>query len=108
MFPGEIYFVQTDQHGDIIYFTNAEYNSYIQGDWGEYVNSETEALIFEIIENNVSEIAEYLKAGMTILFDREMIMLDGEDCYLVVLGTNHEDYFVKELFYAVNIFTQQI
>lgn len=45
---------------------------------------------------------------MDILYTEETIILDDEECYLVTLGTNHEEHFVREIFYAVNTFTQQV
>lgn len=45
---------------------------------------------------------------MAILYTDETIMLDDADCYLVELGTNHEDQFVREFHYAVNTTTEQV
>lgn len=69
------------------------------------IDPATEALIFDIIKK---EAKEYLDAGMTILFTGETITLDGADCYLVDLGTNREEQFVREIHYAVNIVTRQV
>ncbi|HZJ83600.1 MAG TPA: hypothetical protein VFD57_07305 [Clostridia bacterium] len=108
LFPGEVYLVQTDDGGNIIDFIDVEYMAFFESSFGDDMELEIDALIFDIIENDVGEIKEYLNAGMSILFDGDIIILDGEDCYQVVLGTNHEDHFVQEIFYAVNISTRQV
>lgn len=108
LFPGEVYFVQTDEHGNITHFINAEYKKYLEDGLYENIDPEIEDLIFDIIMNDIVEIQEYLDAGMTILFTGETTIIDGEECYDVVLGTNHEEHFVREIHYAVNIFTRQV
>ncbi|GAB1399018.1 hypothetical protein MASR1M66_04700 [Aminivibrio sp.] len=35
-------------------------------------------------------------------------MIEDEECYLVIFGTNHEDNFVREVMYAVNTATRQV
>ncbi|NLB82649.1 MAG: hypothetical protein GX791_00220 [Synergistaceae bacterium] len=65
-------------------------------------------MIYEIVENDVEEIREYLNAGMAILFTGETAVIEDEECYLVMLGTNHEDHFVREIIYAVNTVTRQV
>lgn len=107
LFPGEVYLVQTDDKGNIIDFIYPEYKEFLEDDIDDG-GVEIDELIFDIIENDVEEIQEYLNAGMTILFVGETITLDGEDCYYVVLGTNHDENFVQEIFYAVNISTRQV
>lgn len=97
MFKGLVYFVQTDENGNIIELLNVEYKEYI------------EELVLNIIEDNiVQEIQDNLDAGMSILFTGEITTIDGEDCYVISLGTNHEDHFVKEVIYAVNVNTEQM
>ena len=105
LFPGDVYFVQTDEYGDIINFISADYKRYI--DNGS-ITPEIRSTVFDILENNVDEVDEYIKLGMTILFDGETIMLDGDEYYVVCLGTNHEENFVREIYYAVNVYTEQI
>ena len=36
-----------------------------------------------------------------MLFVGERQNIDGETCVLIALGTDHEEYFVRELYYAV-------
>ena len=99
-YPGKIYFVKTDEDGNIIEFTEAEHRA--------YCDYEMKIWIFDIIENHVKEIKESINIGKSILFNRETIMLDDEECYLVELGTNHEEEFVQGVRYAVNFFTYQV
>lgn len=114
LFPGAVYFIQTDADGNIIDFIDSEFKAFIEDgfeeeDWGEDSGMyEIDELVFDIIENDVEEIKEYLNAGMSILYEGEIINLDGEDCYQVVLGTNHEESFVQEIFYAVNTSSRQV
>lgn len=83
----------------------SEYKTQIPDESDGDTDVATETLIFNIIKN---EAKEYLNAGMTILFTGETIVLNGEDCYLVDLGTNREEQFVREIHYAVNIKTRQV
>lgn len=99
-YPGKIYFVKTDEDGNIIEFTEAEHRA--------YCDYEMKIWIFDIIENHVKEIKESINIGKSILFNRETIILDDEECYLVELGTNHEEEFVQGVRYAVNFFTYQV
>ncbi|NLC65815.1 MAG: hypothetical protein GX752_02585 [Clostridium sp.] len=116
LFPGDVYFVETDNKGNIIEFINPEYKEYLESsfedysksEFNDYDESEIYDLIFEIIENEVEETKEYLNLGMEVLIEDEHVSLDGNDCYQIALGTNHEDYFVREIFYGVNVFTRQV
>ena len=102
---GEVYFVKTDEGGKITSFISAERKKFMEE---SYLNPEAEALIYDIIENDVEEIREYLNAGMAILLTGETAVIEDEECYLVILGTNHEDNFVREVMYAVNTATRQV
>lgn len=102
---GAVYFVTTDEGGNVTSFISAERKKFIEE---SSLNSEAETLIYEIIENDVEEIREYLNAGMAILFTGETAVIEDEECYLVMLGTNHEGHFVREVMYAVNTVTRQV
>lgn len=120
MEKGEVYYIETDEHGNITELINAEYKEYlenntseqyknlIENDSYENVSQETQDLIFEIIMTDIVEIEEYLDSGMTILFTGETTIIDGEECYDLVLGTNHEEAFVREIYYTVNIYTENV
>ena len=102
---GGVYFATTDEGGNVTSFISAERKKFIEE---SSLNPEAEALIYEIIENDVEEIREYLNAGMAILLTGETAVIEDEECYLVILGTNHEDNFVREVMYAVNTITRQV
>ncbi|MDD2625641.1 MAG: hypothetical protein PHR55_02670, partial [Bacilli bacterium] len=104
LFPGNVYYVETDEKGNITHFIGAERKEFLEE---SAIGYETESLIFDIIYD-VEEIQEYLDMGMRILYNGETITLDGEECYIVELGTDHEEQFVREIFYAVNINTYQV
>lgn len=105
MTRGAVYFVTTDGGGNVTSFISAERKKFIEE---SHLNTEAEALIYDIIENDVEEIREYLNAGMALLLTGETAVIEGEECYLVMLGTNHEDNFVREIIYAVNTVTRQV
>ena len=108
LFPGEIYFVKTDENGKIIEFIDAYKNSFVPDGMDWNVNDEIEIAVFDIMDNDVPEFVEYLNMGMEILFTGEVYSINGVDCYLVILGTNSEDSFVQEVVYAVNIQTKEV
>ncbi len=105
LIPGAVYFVQTDKQGNITLLKNATYKADILDESGGRIDPATEALVFDIIQNDIQE---YLDLGMAILFTGETTIVNGEDCYDIAVGTNHEEHFVREIHYAVNISTQQV
>lgn len=104
---GEVYYVETDENGNIVEFISAEYKEFLEEGFVDNTSPETEDLIFDIIKDIV-EIQEYLDSGMSILFTEETIVINGEECYEIALGTDHEENFVREIYYAINIFTSQV
>ena len=52
--------------------------------------------------SEVDEVQGYVAQGMVAFFDNETETIDGEPCVVIALGTDHEEYFVRELFYAVS------
>ncbi|MDY0235948.1 MAG: hypothetical protein RBR71_07955 [Gudongella sp.] len=102
---GAVYFVQTNEEGDIIYLIDAERKMFMED---SYINPEAEGIIYNVIENDVEEIKPYLEAGMAILLTGETAIIEDEECYLVILGTHNEESFVRELYYAINIYTLQV
>lgn len=104
LFPGSVYFVKTDDKGNIINFIGAEHKRYLESGSND---PEIGDLIFEILKE-ADEVQEYLDMGMTMLFSGETSMIDGEEFYLVALGTGHEEHFVQEVHYAVNATTGEV
>ncbi len=96
------YLVQTDERGSVISCTLAEYPSP-----PDDPALDIQQKIFEIIYAT-KELNDYLGLGMEIMFDWETEIVDGAQCYRVALGTDHEDQFVREIHYAVNIDTRQV
>lgn len=102
---GEVYFIKTNQDGDIISLIDAG-----RKDWIEASNEEGD-LESEIITimTDFEEIRKYLDLGMTLKFEGDYVDIDGEEFYEVVLGTEHSDKnFVREIFYAVNVNTKEV
>ena len=116
-FQGDVYYVRTDEEGKIIEIEDAQHKEYLdiinEPDFyfeegsEDYIDPEFADLIFGFL-TNVAEVEEYLDSGMSILFTGETITIDGEECYLVFLGTNLEEAFVREIHYAVNTSTGQV
>ena len=48
-----------------------------------------------------AEVRERIDAGMTLLYTGEEAVIDGRDCMLFALGTEHEEQFVREYLYGV-------
>lgn len=122
MFKGTVYYVETDENGNMVELIDADYKKYLE-ESGEdfagetdyyfeegsedYIDPEFADLIFSFLKDIV-EVQEYLEDGMSILFTGETIIIDDEECYFVFLGTNLEESFVREIHYAVNTNTGQV
>ena len=106
MFKGDIYYVKTDQEGIIVDLISAERKMFLEESSEEYMD-EIKEMIYFIIED-IDEIQENLANGMSILFTGETTIIDGEECYEISLGTDHDQVFVREIHYAVNISTEQV
>ena len=48
-----------------------------------------------------SEVQRYLAQGMTVQYTGEKQVVDGRECWLFALGTEHDGSFVREHYYAV-------
>lgn len=106
MTKGRVYLVTTDEAGNLIDVVNADNENHP----GSILNDEakTQALIFEFVRSRVKEIREQLDMGMKILFDGGTTTIDGKEYYVIAVGTDHEEHFVREDFYAVNLLTEQV
>lgn len=89
---GAVWMVRTDAMGRI-----EEMQPYFNGTCEQLTEEEAAELLCEVYE-----VQEYLNQGMTMLFDGETEVIDGETCVVIALGTDHEEYFVRELYYAVS------
>lgn len=120
VFKGTVYHVTTDDEGNIIDLINAEYKQYLEkSSQADAENSSpyykepedgdtrTMDLAMGILTGDITEVTRYLHTGMDIMYTGDISIHDGAECYGVALGTAHEDYFVKEIHYAVNINTRQ-
>ncbi len=56
------------------------------------------------ILSEIYEVQDYLTRGMQMLFDGSTEWIDGEYCRCIALGTDHEDGFVREAYYAVSYY----
>lgn len=89
---GAVWMVRTDAMGRI-----EEMQPYFNDTCEQLTEEEAAELLCEVYE-----VQEYLNQGMTMLFDGETEVIDGETCVVIALGTDHEEYFVRELYYAVS------
>ena len=106
MFKGDIYYVKTDERGIIVELISAGRKMFLEESAEEYMG-EIKEIIYFIIDD-IDEIQEKLANGMSILFTGETTIIDGEECYEISLGTDHDQVFVREIHYAVNISTEQV
>jgi hypothetical protein len=107
---GEVYFVTVDGNGNIIEMLSAERYHFLMESSSSYdygLNSQV-AFDIEMYMSELYETQEYLNSGMEILVTGESVIIDGEPCYYVFLGTNHEESFVREVIYAVNASKWQV
>lgn len=118
LFPGQVYYVETDENANIVEFISAEYKrflevdeeymkEYVEEDEEEYNDYDIDDQLYDIIKEIV-EVQEYIDLGMTILIEGETTTIEEEECYIVILGTDHEESFVREIYYAIDINTQQV
>ena len=63
----------------------------------------TEDRIFYIIENLCEETMRYFMDGMTALCTGDYELVDGEVCWKVAFGTDHDENFVIEIICAVGL-----
>ena len=101
MFKGEAYYVKTDERGYIVELIGAERKRFLEESSDEYQEKIRHEI--SILIEDIDEIQEYLYSGMSLLLTGEIIIIDGWECYEFALGTNHEDNFVREIYYAVNL-----
>lgn len=101
---GSIYYVETNSKGEIKHFIPAEKKQWIDNN---YITPEIRNEVIETLRI-YDEINYYLDMGMTILFEGNTVMINGLECYEVILGTDHEEHFVRERFYAVDTATGDV
>lgn len=106
-----VYLVETDNQGRIIKFTPAEKNKKKWID-DNFTISEIQDLIYKTLKI-YDEPRDYLDAGMSVLFTTtdgkiDCEIIDGIEYYFVSLGTDHEDRFVREVHYALDLVTKEI
>ena len=80
------------------------YDFSIYHDWEEYYQEDDSSLDINIAREQLSETDEvryYLCLGMSLWYTGTEEYLEGRNCPVFVLGTDHEDYFTKEHYYAV-------
>lgn len=104
LFPGAVYYVETNDHGEVIGLKDPMHAYFAH----EGEDDELSEMLYFILTNGNSEVRGYLDAGMKMLVEGETITLDGEECYSVILGTDHAEKFTKEIFYAVDFSSEQV
>ena len=80
------------------------YDFSIYYNWDEYDPGYDSELDIRIAREQLSETAEvsyYLGLGMALWYTGTEEYIEGRNCPVFVLGTDHEDYFTKEHYYAV-------
>ena len=80
------------------------YDFSIYHDWEEYYPEDDSSLDINIAREVLSqtdEVRYYLGLGMSLWYTGTEEYLEGRNCPVFVLGTDHEDHFTKEHYYAV-------
>lgn len=80
------------------------YDFSIYYNWDEYDSGYDSELDIRIAREQLSETDEvsyYLGLGMSLWYTGTEEYIEGRNCPVFVLGTDHEDHFTKEHYYAV-------
>lgn len=80
------------------------YDFSIYYNWDEYdpgYDSELDIRIAREQLSETDEVSYYLGLGMSLWYTGTEEYIEGRNCPVFVLGTDHEDYFTKEHYYAV-------
>ena len=80
------------------------YDFSIYYNWDEYdpgYDSELDITIAREQLSETDEVSYYLGLGMSLWYTGTEEYIEGRNCPVFVLGTDHEDYFTKEHYYAV-------
>ena len=80
------------------------YDFSIYYNWDEYDPGYDSELDIRIAREQLSvtdEVSYYLGLGMSLWYTGTEEYIEGRNCPVFVLGTDHEDYFTKEHYYAV-------
>lgn len=96
---GEVYYIKTNKNGEITYLIDADKKDWIDSN---YLDDGLLGEIMSVLEE-YEDIRYYLNLGMDVNFESNTMILDGIEYYEIIIGTSHEDYFVNEIFYAVDI-----
>lgn len=94
---GGIWTIQTDTMGRI-----TAMEPYIYGEYSDEYEMEMTEEEAAMILSMSPHVQPYLNMGMSMFFEDGREIIGGEPCIVVVLGTNHSDHFVRELYYAVS------
>ena len=80
------------------------YDFSIYYNWDEYdpeYDSELDIRIARERLSETDEVSYYLGLGLSLWYTGTEEYIEGRNCPVFVLGTNHEDHFTKEHYYAV-------
>ena len=80
------------------------YDFSIYYNWDEYdpgYDSELDIRIAREQLSETDEVSYYLGLGMSLWYTGTAEYIEGRNCPVFVLGTDHEDHFTKEHYYAV-------
>ena len=64
-------------------------------------DDETDIRIATELLCGTDEVSYYLGLGMSVQYTGEHEVIDGHDCWIFALGTEHDGQFVRELYYGV-------
>jgi len=103
LYEGNVYVFTTDSSGEIITVRNAE------ADVAELLDDdEIMKLACEILYERMPDYRIYIDMGMKALFTGETSVIDGKTCYDISVGTDHEEHFVREVHYSVDLNSERV
>ncbi len=70
------------------------------GNVGETVEEKNIQIAYELL-TEAEEVKNRMELGMVVQYTGEKENIDGRECYIFTLGTDHGDYVVTEYFYGV-------
>ena len=87
-----------------------DFSTYVNEDGNEADNVGNDKLLSDDEANirtamdllcETDEVSYYLELGMSIQYTGEQEIIDGRECWIFALGTEHDGLFVREFYYGV-------
>ncbi len=84
------------------YESDADFEEYEEYEDNQTEDNRTDVQIAYDLLCGTDEVSYYLGLGMSLRYTESKEVIDGRECMVFVLGTDHEEHFVSEHYYAVH------